>query len=308
MLSQSSPSICYQGIHAMPQPLQGSLLTIGNFDGLHPGHHHLLEELLSLKKKHPHLPTVVLTFHPHPRQVLLSQPHQPQLHESPEPYYLLSIEDRVQQLKSKGIECIVIQPFTRDFAHLSPFQFASQYLWEPFSPKALVLGEDFSFGYKRQGKLSWLVSFCQSKNTALYPLKPLCGPSGQKVSSSTIRKALKEGNTALAGDLLGRPFSVSSPVERGEGRGRGLGFPTANLSWPEQLLLPKTGVYVVFAQDLSSFKKWPAVANLGTAPTFSSMVDTLPQKSKLKLEVHILDALGGLDKLWMLWMLQTQVI
>ena len=273
---------CYQGIHEMPQPLQGSLLTIGNFDGLHLGHVHLLQKLLSLKKKYPHLPTSVLTFYPHPRQVLLPKPHWP--------YYLLSIEDRVQQLKDKGLDCIVVQPFTKDFAHLSPFQFVSQYLLEPFSPRALVVGTDFSFGYKRQGELSYLDSLCKAKGIAFYPLPPLRGPSGQKVSSSTIRKALEEGDMTQARALLGRPFSISSSVEKGAGRGQGLGFPTANLSWPTPLLLPKRGVYVVLAQDLSSLQKWPAVANLGKAPTFSSVGSTLQGKSKLKLEVHVLKA------------------
>ena len=233
-ISQKSSSLnSYQGIHDMPQPLTGSLLTIGNFDGLHLGHDQLIQKLLSLKKKRPYLSTAVITFYPHPRQVLLQKTHWP--------YYLLSIEDRVRQLKDKGLECVVVQPFTQEFACLSPSQFVHKYLLEPFSPKAIVIGSDFSFGYKRQGRLPWLDSFCKAKDIALYSLKPFCGPSGQKVSSSTIRKALKEGDMTQARALLGRPFFVASSVEKGKGRGKKLGFPTANLSWPKQILLPKRG-------------------------------------------------------------------
>ena len=287
-MSNTSPSFtCYQGVREIPQPFKSSLLTIGNFDGLHLGHAYLIKKLLSLKKKYPQLPAVALTFHPHPRQILLKKSQWD---------YLLSIEDRIQQLKNWGLNCVVVQPFTESFASLSPTNFVSKYLWAPFSPKALVVGADFNFAHKRQGKLSWLKEMCKTKKVELHSLKHLCASSNQKISSSEIRTSISRGDMERARTLLGRPFFMASLVEKGQNRGQSLGFPTANLSWPKSLILPKTGVYVVLVQDLSSSsslssppfpssQKWPAVANLGRAPTFSS---ALSPKNKLKLEVHTL--------------------
>ena len=242
---------------------QGGVIVIGNFDGLHLGH----QALLAAANRHPG-PRTVITFDPHPVQVL--RPDQGLRR-------LLPREDLEEHLPGYSIDLLLILPFTKAFAQLSPDDFLTTYL-NPFTPRWVVAGYDFAFGRDRQGSLQRMREWALGLGAEVETL-PALEKGGAIVSSRRVRELVTQGLVAEAASLLGRPFYVRGRVIKGAGRGVGLGFPTLNQE-PVNEILPAFGVYATRTRWRG--KSWPSITNIGTNPTFES-------GQAVKVETHVLD-------------------
>jgi riboflavin kinase/FMN adenylyltransferase len=213
---------------------------------------------------------IVITFFPHPAHVL-----RPDVKLG----YLTSLEDRFRHLNDLGVDTCLVVPFNRTFAKIQPQKFIKDILVKKLGVKAIFVGEDFRFGKDRSGDNALFQRFAHEYGYEMHAVAAL--KQGRAVISSTrIRQLIGAGKLNEAARLLGRDVSVSGSVVKGSQRGRGLGFPTANIAY-EADVLPPQGVYVV--QVLLGKKKFPAMANIGTRPSFEKQI------SKLHLEVYILD-------------------
>jgi len=241
---------------------QGGVIVIGNFDGLHLGH----QALLGAAAEHPS-PRIVITFDPHPVQVL--RPEQGLTR-------LFPRQDLEERLPDYGVDLLMILPFTREFAQLGPDEFLNSYL-KPFAPKLVVAGYDFAFGKDRKGSHERLRAWAQ-ENKARLKTVPALEQGGAIVSSRRLRELVQQGLVAQARTLLGRPFYLRGPVVAGAGRGVKLGFPTLNQSVQNETL-PAIGVYAT--TTVWRKKRYPSISNIGWNPTFGDAV-------KVKVETHIL--------------------
>lgn len=247
-------------------PSPGPVLSIGNFDGVHLGHRHLLDRLVA-QGRALGAPTCIYTFEPPPRVVLAPQQHQPRI--SPWP-------DKLRLLAEAGVDHVIVERFTRAFAQHPAEWFARTILGQRVRPRGLVVGYDFRFGRARAGDLPLL--------RTMLPEVPIEQVSAlhlgdQLVSSSSIRTLVREGRVEAAATLLGRPHVIRGTVVPGDQRGRTIGFPTANLEIDTELL-PADGVYAVRA-SVDGGPPLAGVANLGTRPTFDGR--------RFLVEVHLLD-------------------
>jgi len=249
-------------------------LTIGSFDGVHKGHQAIVSRLTAGAHK-MNVPAVVLSFHPHPAIVLRGRTGS---------YYLTSPQERADLLTQVGVDHVIIHPFNQQIADLSAFDFI-QKLHHHLSMVRLCVGQDFALGKGRKGDLDALDRLGKTFGYALQVIQPVVN-SGQVISSSRIRAALGEGDVEQAAELLGRKYTVIGNVIPGDGRGRQLGIPTANLDIWSERALPKTGVYACRV-DVER-KVYHAVTNIGFRPTFQQSSVT-PH-----VETHILDYDGSL--------------
>lgn len=252
------------GIHA----------AIGSFDGFHRGHQAVVRAMLRQARR-ANRPAVVVTFNPHPMTVL--SPAGP-------PLALTTPEQRARILEEFAVDALVELPFTRELAAVSAETFVLRDLCLQGQVGHAFVGEDFSFGAGGAGSPSVLSAVgerCGLRATVV----PLVVLGGQAISSTRIRKALAEGRVGPVRQMLGRPFALVGVVVAGDGRGRTIGFPTANLATHETLAQPKPGVYAVRVRvrgDGEAFGEWLlGVANLGVRPTVGG--------TERRLEVHILD-------------------
>lgn len=259
-------------IHTVDQSLphlEGSVLTVGNFDGVHLGHQKLLEELV-LKAKNLNLPSVVCTFKPHPRTVL--RPDLPV-------HRLFDYNDQAECMESLGVDYLIEEKFTKDFSLMNAEEFLDLYIVRYFKPKHMVVGYDFNFGKDRSGGKDFLKAYCVKNNIGLTVVEAY-EKHGQIVSSSSIRKLLEHGDLQRAEEFLGRKYYLRGPVRVGFKRGRQIGVPTANVS-PDIEFVPRKGVYfsTVYWKD----KTFNSITNIGYNPTFEN------DNSYLKVETHIFD-------------------
>lgn len=248
-------------------------LTIGNFDGVHRGHQMLLKATTEASEKLRGL-SMLLTFHPHPAQIL-----------APEKQHvrLFTLEDQQAELEKRNLDGIVRQPFSREFSEISATEFLESYLLKYFQPQALVVGHDFKFGAHRQGTLELLSEFCEKHKIQLQVLAAL-KIDGETVSTSKIRQCLLQGEPRKAERMLGRPYYLKGVVEKGDARGRQLGFPTANIK-PDVDFYPRMGVYICHVIRAENPQvKLRAVMNVGVNRTFVE-----GGHQPIKAEVHILD-------------------
>ncbi len=249
--------------------LRSTVAAIGIFDGLHRGHQLLLNRML--KKAHAlKAQSMVITFFPHPAHVL-----KPEIKLG----YLVSLEHRLKLLAGMGVDICLVMPFTKKFAHIEPQNFIRNFLVKRLNVKAVFVGEDFRFGRNRAGDINLfklLAMECGYEMHAVEALKQ----GNEPISSTRLRRLIAEGNLKEAKQLLGRPFSVFGIVVKGEGRGKLLGFPTANVNYQNDIMPPQ-GVYAV--RVLWKNKTLMGVANLGQRPTFKS------RDLKVHLEVYIFD-------------------
>ena len=233
-----------------------SVVTLGNFDGVHAGHRKLIGDAVK-SAKNSDLPAIVVTFDPHPAKVLSPEQH---------PGQLMTLTQKLSVFESLGIEKVWIIPFSREFSELEPEVFLDG-LRKNLAPAELHVGQSFRFGLNRLGDVSTLQTWGNDFDCTVhtYAFK---APDGGVLSSSRIRQLLTKGDVAFASDLLGSPFRLTGVVVEGDRRGRTLGFPTANLAW-EQELSPAPGVYVT-AVYCSAHLAGPALGltNVGTKPTF----------------------------------------
>ncbi|MCJ7734246.1 MAG: bifunctional riboflavin kinase/FAD synthetase [Anaerolineales bacterium] len=254
--------------------LNQSWLTIGSFDGVHVGHQQIIQALVRGAHQ-ADVPAVVITFYPHPQLVLQNESR---------PYYLTSPAKRAQLLGDLSVDFVITYPFTRETSQLSAEDFIS-ILHERFHFSELWVGHDFALGKDREGTPKRLREIGRDYQFNLHEIPPF-NLDGELVSSSRIRKTLREGDVQLASTLLGRPYEVVGEVVTGENRGKSLGFPTSNLALPPDMINIKPGVYA--CKTTINGKTWLAVTNIGFRPTFGGGLDSP------RIETHILDFSGDL--------------
>lgn len=232
-------------------------LTIGNFDGVHIGHRQLLAKI---KKDcvEKNLRFVVVTFIPHPQKIL--QPEK-------ERFLINSYEQRRSLLSELGVDYLVEMTFTRDFSTLRGEDFLSQYLLNYPNLKNFYLGYDFAFGANKEGGHDLVGSYCKPLGINV-EIQPKFEFRGEVVSSSLIRERLQSGKIEDVKDILQRPFHLQGVVVKGEGRGKKIGFPTANISVSNDQIVPQKGVYVT--KTVYQGMTYKSVTNIGSNPTFNS--------------------------------------
>jgi riboflavin kinase/FMN adenylyltransferase len=254
-----------------------SVVAIGVFDGVHVGHRAILDAALARAREGGDR-CVVMSFDPHPDVVLAKGGFH-----SPPP--LTPLGERRERLAALGVDLFVVLPFTRELAALDPDEFVDRYLVTPHAPTALVVGEGFALGRGRSGTVERLRTIGAAQGFEVEAV-PLVRMDGAPVSSTRIRAALAEGKVAEAARLLGRRYGIRGTVVTGDGRGRELGFPTANLRLHEERVVPGDGIYAVLARVGDEPEILPAAMSIGMRPTFDGQIRTL--------EVHLLDWSGDL--------------
>jgi riboflavin kinase/FMN adenylyltransferase len=229
-------------------------LTIGNFDGVHKGHRYLLQ---AVKKscQEKKLKFVVITFVPHPHQILTTNFKH---------YLINSYEDRRIMMEEVGVDYLVELDFNRDFSTMNPETFLEKYLFNYTNIKEIHLGHDFAFGLNKQGTFQLVSKLGLEKNINVYIENEY--KAGALTSSSQIRAMIRDGNIPEANNLLGRNFFLSGRVIKGEGRGKKIGFPTANLQLNSDIILPKIGVYIT--ESTVKGMRFQSLTNVGRNPTF----------------------------------------
>jgi riboflavin kinase/FMN adenylyltransferase len=248
-------------------PKKDTLLTIGVFDGVHLGHKYLLSQLRE-RAKQKNVLSGVVTFRQHPQAMLLPQTKLP---------YLTDLAQRIKLLKNEGIKAIIALSFTHGLARLSPRQFIGL-LKNYLRMRGLVIGPDFALGRSREGNTDTLRTLGQEMDFSVTVIPPLVINS-EVVSSTAIRDALANGDMKRVHTLIGRPFNLHGRIIPGAGRGRQLGFPTANLDINPDQALPPDGIYVTWAYIDN--KAYQSMTNIGQRPTFGGGERTV--------EVYILD-------------------
>lgn len=256
------------GLTKVPDFTKGSVVTIGNFDGVHLGHQALLKVLKEQSKK-LRVPVVVLLFEPQPAEFF--RPQQA-------PARLTSLREKLAVLKLCKVDYVLCLKFNRNLALMGAQAFAQSYFFSLLSSKYLLIGEDFHFGQGRLGDAQ-LLQELGVKNRCKVEIFPDFSIENNRISSTKIRQALALGQLDYAAELLGRSFSLCGRVIKGDGRGRQWGIPTANLSM-HRLMLPLKGVFCVQLRRAKG--EWiKGVANLGSRPTIDG--------TKNILEIHLFD-------------------
>jgi riboflavin kinase / FMN adenylyltransferase len=246
---------------------EDSVVTIGSFDGVHRGHQALIRQVRAAALDAQRA-SVVITFFPHPSVVLGRA----------QPYYLTAPEEKLVQLNRTGVELLVELPFTPETAQVRAADFVDQLL-QQLRMRELWIGHDFALGYRREGNADFLAKVGRARGFAVHAVDPLTN-DGEIISSSNIRAALRAGDVAHAARLLGRPFRLSGTVVPGDGRGRTIGIPTANLEVWQDHAVPGNGVYACRAWV--GHLPLRAAVNVGTRPTVTDA-------TRRTVEAHLLD-------------------
>ncbi|TAL70047.1 MAG: bifunctional riboflavin kinase/FAD synthetase [Bacteroidetes bacterium] len=251
---------------------KGTVLTVGTFDGVHKGHQVILKKLLEIGKAESLIP-VVLTIDPHPQIVLKKEGKNPVM-------LLTTIEERILLFEKFGIENLFIIPFTYEFSQTPPDAFIKEYLVDKFLMKKILIGYDHMFGRNREGNKDLLNQLSSTLNFGVDKIDALI-ENDTTVSSTKIRTALINKELESANKMLGYDYIINGIVDKGEGRGRTLGFPTANVRIDNiNKQFPGVGVYLVSSEI--NGRKYYGMANLGTRPTFSN-------NNRIFLEVYYFD-------------------
>ena len=251
----------WQGLDEVPGDWGPSVVTVGVFDGVHRGHQRIVARGQAVASARQ-LPVVVVTFDPHPDEVIRPGSHPP---------LLVTVRRRVQLLGEQGCAAVCVLPFTLDFSRLGPDEFVRTVLADRLHARWVVVGENFRFGHRAAGDVPLLAELGEKYEFGAEGV-PLLTEHGVTISSSEIRDLLNAGDVAGAARDLGRPHRVEGVVVRGHQRGRALGFPTANLETTPYPAVPADGVYAGWLASLDSdgreTTRWPAAISVGTNPTF----------------------------------------
>jgi riboflavin kinase/FMN adenylyltransferase len=254
--------------------LEQSWLTIGSFDGVHLGHQQIIHDLI--KGAHDNgLPAVVVTFHPHPQLIIK---------EEGRPFYLTLPTKRAQLLGDLGVDIVLTYPFSRETSQMRAEEFIAL-LHQRLQFSRLWVGYDFALGRNREGDPAFLKNLGQQFGYTLKEILPY-SIDGELVSSSRIRKSIREGEVREAAAYLGRSFEVTGTVVVGADRGKSLGFATSNLDVPQEMVDIKPGVYACLT-DVDG-QTWKAVTNIGFRPTFGEGL------LSPRIEAHLLGFSGNL--------------
>ncbi|MBN1829979.1 MAG: bifunctional riboflavin kinase/FAD synthetase [Deltaproteobacteria bacterium] len=259
-------------IEEIPEEFKGSIITIGNFDGIHLGHRAIFQKLVTEARRLSSR-SVVITFDPHPKKIL---------HPERRPFFLLThLDEKLRLIESIGIDAVVVLPFTKEFATTSSGDFIRDFLWNAFRMRKIYVGYDYTFGKDKGGDWHFLKAFGDRLGFSVEKIEAI--KTGKIITSSTsIRLAILDGDVALACRMLGRPYNVRGTVVRGYRRGSILGYPTANIEADK--VIPAVGVYAITAEtDGLSYR---GVLNIGYNPTF--------ENPEISTEVHLIDFQGDI--------------
>jgi riboflavin kinase/FMN adenylyltransferase len=260
-----------QDIETIKEPFKSAVITIGNFDGVHLGHQALFHEVIEMADTIDGT-AVAMTFEPHPIRVITHNGHPP---------LITLVEQKTELIEKAGIDVLICVPFTMEFAAVSARTFVEDILVKRIGMKAIIVGQDYTFGHKREGNVDLLRQYADELGFELV-VADWIQPSranNDRISSTAIRKLVMDGRMDKAGKMLGRNYQIRGPVAHGRDRGgKLLGIPTANINLHDELC-PKVGVYAVIVKY--NGKRYPGVANIGYSPTFDDHVFTV--------EAHILD-------------------
>jgi riboflavin kinase / FMN adenylyltransferase len=258
---------------SLPPDVDGTVLTVGTFDGVHRGHQDVLSRLVA-KAADERLRSLLVTFDPHPLEVV---------NPAAAPSLLTVGDEKLEVLAESGIDYVAIIPFTKRFASYDAARFVDEVLIGRYRVRHLLMGHDHGFGRNRAGDESTLRTLGASRDFTVEVVEPVVGVYGQPVSSTAIRRAVAGGDLEKARDGLGRPYAVGGRVVHGEKRGRLLRYPTINIPLPpRRKLLPPEGVYVVEVQTPRG--PFGGMLNFGGRPTFG--------EETANLEAHLFDAEG----------------
>ncbi|RJP55759.1 MAG: bifunctional riboflavin kinase/FAD synthetase [Deltaproteobacteria bacterium] len=243
------------------------VITIGNFDGIHLGHQKILKDV---KRRSSELKgdSIVYTFEPHPLNILFPHKKVP---------LITSFSEKIKLIEESGIDIVICEDFTPEYANLSPRQFVKDILLDKIGVKAVFVGHDYAFGKGRKGNIDTLKQLGKELVFEVHVVDAV-KVDAILVSSTKIRDTIQKGDVKKVAGFLGRSYSISGKVEKGKSRGKGLGFPTANLRSVEEIC-PKPGIYAVHV----SYRDQPyqGVVNIGFNPTFKDKT--------LSIEVYILE-------------------
>lgn len=247
------------------------ILTLGTYDGVHLGHQHIIRNLVK-RAEESGRESVLFTFHPHPRMVLYPDSHSVRL--------IDTVEEKLAKLEHLGLDTVILFPFTKEFSRLSAVEFVRDVLVNRIGLSEMHVGYDHHFGKNREGSFTELVELGELYGFSVQET-PAFTLDGVAISSTKIRNALAEGNTALAAKYMGTPFVLTGTVIHGNKLGRTIGFPTANLEVHQSLkILPEIGVYAVKVHFKNQVLQ--GVMNVGKKPTVQS-------SEQISVEVFIFD-------------------
>jgi riboflavin kinase / FMN adenylyltransferase len=263
----------WRGYEAVPGGWGRSVVTIGVFDGVHRGHQEIIGSAVK-RARDLGLQSVVVTFDPHPSEVVRPGSH---------PAVLTSPARQAELLEALGVDALCVVPFTAEFSRLTAEEFVHDVLVEHLHAAAVVVGENFRFGHKAAGDVALLAKLGQRFGFTV-DVPPLVGGDDTVFSSTYIRACVAAGDAAAAAVALGRPHRLEGVVVRGDGRGRDLGFPTANLMCGRYAAVPADGVYAAWCHHRGG--RHMAAVSVGTNPTFSGR--------ERRIEAYLLDFHGDL--------------
>jgi riboflavin kinase/FMN adenylyltransferase len=261
------------GGSAVPERLRGGIVALGNFDGFHKGHQAVVGRAVERARSEGR-PALVATFEPHPMRFF--RPESPWFRLTPS-------EQRARLIEAAGVDAVYVFRFDAAFAAATPQEFVSDWLAARIGAAGVVTGEDFTFGRNRGGDIAMLRSLGEAHGLTADAVSPVTD-GGEPVSSTRIRRALREGDCETAARLLTRPFTIEGVVEHGDKRGRAIGYPTANVALANYVR-PRFGIYAVRGR-LADGRMLEGAANLGIRPTF--------EPPKELLEPHFFDFDGDL--------------
>ena len=271
----------WNGLADVPSDLGATVATLGNFDGVHRGHRAVLEQVVGEASQRG-VQSVAVTFDPHPIAVLYPERA---------PKMLASLEDRLTWIESAGIDACLLIEFTKELAQQTPEEFVKATFVDTLHVSGLVVGADTRFGVKNSGDINTLRELGETYGFSVLAVEDILdevpGHETGRLSSTTVRALVAEGDVAAAAKILGRPHSVTGEVVHGNHRGHELGFPTANLSAESQGLVPAEGVYAGWLTRLdladdAVARTMPAAISLGKNPTFET-------HDRRTVEAYVLD-------------------
>lgn len=276
----------WRGQDEIPTDWGRCVVTIGVFDGVHRGHAELINHAVKAGRSRG-VPTVLMTFDPHPMEVVFPGSH---------PAQLTTLTRRAELVEEMGVDVFLVMPFTSDFMKLTPERYIHELLVERLHVVEVVVGENFTFGKKAGGNVTMLrkagerAGFAVESLTLVHEVSDTDRDGTVTFSSTYIRSCVDAGDVVAAAEALGRPHRVEGVVVRGDGRGKGLGYPTANVAPPMYSAIPADGVYAAWFTVLghgpvmgtvTPGKRYQAAVSVGTNPTFSGRTRTV--------EAYVLD-------------------
>jgi riboflavin kinase/FMN adenylyltransferase len=266
----------WRGYESVPGGWGRSVVTIGVFDGVHRGHQAIIGHAVK-RARDLGLQSVVMTFDPHPAEVVRPGSH---------PAVLTEPVRKAELIEELGVDALCVVPFTPAFSHKEPNEFVHDVLVEALHAAAVVVGDNFRFGHRAAGDVTMLEALGRTFGFTVEDA-PLVAEDGLVFSSTYIRSCVDAGDVRAAAVALGRPHRLSGVVVRGDARGRELGFPTANLMVHRYAAVPADGIYAAWLTRTGEHAgRWPASVSIGTNPTFSG--------TERRVEAYVLDFSGDL--------------